>query len=1112
MNRKFMICLILFMAQIGYSDTLTSLTCEYRSNPFGIDVTAPRLGWVFHSPVNGQKQTAYQIMVGSSSANADIGDVWNSGKITSSQSVHVVYAGNTLLSGRRYFWKVRVWDKDGTPSNWSEKAVWCMGKLTPSDWKGAWIGSGQEMVSVNLRKEITCAKTIKYATAFMSGLGYSELYIQGKKVGPAVLGPGFTTYTKRTYYVVEDVTSYLKTGTNAIGVMLGNGFYCTPPGGYVNWSTYPWRDAPKLLLDIEIEYEDGTTQSLSSDLSWKWSSNEITYNSLWDGEKIDARLAKNGWDSAGYNDASWSSVVPEEAPAGKLCARPEAPVIVTPSAPVSVAGNSFTFDALGLGWIRIKTSGISGQRLTVSGAFPNEIILAGGGEEEHAARFCFGAVEKTVTVNGLTSAATVTREATHLSMKSIGSFSSSSPFLNNLFVVDRRAIVNYLLDFPIDGTREKDGWTENAQNMMETVLYHFDALPAYHKWWQDMKDCQYGDGGMPEIAPGPVDYETVGAWNSPWWGGMIVWIPWKLYEFTGDVRFLEEGYDAMKAYVDYLNVNAGSDHRVSGFGLGDWGGSCPGDVNSMGFYSHAKSLSKAAALLGKTADAEHYSALTTAIGATFGEVDYGNPLALCLGIVPENKRLAGQQALVANVHNHDDHVFTGFVATPFFLQSLIEADQAELLYKVVTQPTAPSWSSIIRSDGVFGEFWDGGGNPMPGAAGCVGLYLYQGLGGIRPDSTEPGFKKIIISPLISPPLSYVNCSYETPYGLVVSNWTLTGDQVTMDITVPCNATASVRVPADSVNAVKESGKSPVTVSGVVFDKFENNRAIYTVSAGTYHFTSTRNFLRKLDSTLIWNGIDSVATVKYDLGDSSWNMNYKLIPRAQLTASATSQHLQGQASAAIDGNISTLWHTNFPGVSLPQSITLTLAEQHAIDGFVYYPRQDGSQNGEVTKYQISVSLDNITFTPVANGEWFAFKQVRMAKFPRVTAKYVKMDVLEGFGGFGSAAEIGLGYLETMTTSIKTTVNSHEAWELNVAPNPFNPMLNIQTLGSGIGTELKVFDVTGRLAANLTSELRRGSQVSKAPVISWNASKNSSGVYIVMLKDEKREIKRKVMLVR
>src|SRR5208337_2611333 len=338
--------------------------CEFLENPLGIDIVNPRLSW----QLSAGRQTAYQIAVNGA---------WDSGKVISDQSSLVEYGGAPLVSGARYEWKVRVWDENGKPSRWSKPAFWTMGLLEPQDWKGQWIGKDdlsvpqdRRLAARMLRKQFQVTGKVARATVFLSGLGSCELYLNGRKVGDAVLSPALSEYRTRVFYVTYDVTAQLKPGANACGVWLGNGRLFAPRAA-VPTSTTSYG-FPKLLLQLEVEYADGSRETVVSDGSWKLTTEgPILANNEYDGEEYDARNEMPGWAEAGFDDSTWRAAQLVSAPGGRLAAQVMEPIRVTgilkPIALTESQPGVFIFD-MGqnlVGWCRLHVRGPTGTRVTL---------------------------------------------------------------------------------------------------------------------------------------------------------------------------------------------------------------------------------------------------------------------------------------------------------------------------------------------------------------------------------------------------------------------------------------------------------------------------------------------------------------------------------------------------------------------------------------------------------------------------------------------------------------------------------------------------------------------------------------------------------------------------
>lgn len=291
----------IFSQSSGPHLRVAGLRTEYRANPLGIDAVHPRLQWILEAPieVRGAKQTAYQILVASSEPelNAGRADLWDSGRVNTSQTAQIAYAGRQLTSGEFCWWKVRAWDENGRPSAWSKPARWSMGLLTANDWKGEWIGGELPITDAHalyLRREAKLPEPPVRATAYICGLGYYELYINGQRVGDHVLDPAFTDFDKRIMYATYDVTHLLQPGANALGVVLGNGWFHPITPDLFGFEKAPWRATPRLLLSVELEYAGGRHETISSDGSWKWSTGPVVFNCIRAGETYDARLEMPG--------------------------------------------------------------------------------------------------------------------------------------------------------------------------------------------------------------------------------------------------------------------------------------------------------------------------------------------------------------------------------------------------------------------------------------------------------------------------------------------------------------------------------------------------------------------------------------------------------------------------------------------------------------------------------------------------------------------------------------------------------------------------------------------------------------------------------------------------
>jgi alpha-L-rhamnosidase len=884
------------------------LKCEYQENPLGVDTTAPRLSWQLdwaNSGDRGQIQTAYHILVssGRETLAADIGDVWDSGKVFSDQSVHVPYSGKNLISRQQCFWKVRVWDRDGVESPWSDPGTWSMGLLKPSDWQGQWITSEAQPeplahAAVLMRREFTLKKVPPRAMVYICGLGYYELFINGEKVGDHKLDPAFTDYSKRVFYVSYEVGEYLTVGRNVVGVMLGGGwFHLGTPDGF-GFHESPWTAPPKLLLHLDIESPDQTGMTIGSGPEWKWSTGAVTFNCVRGGETIDAREEKPGWNTADYDDSNWSPVAITPAPAGKLESQKIPPIRATQTIrPVKLTEprpGVYVFD-LGVnivGWVRFETSGDRGREIVLSfneqlnddgtvntrhlishikgnGRFQTgRFILRGQGREVYEPRFTYHGFQY-VQIEGLSEPPTLdslTGVWVHTDPVPAGEFVCSDERINRLQQVILRSYLNNLHGIPTDCPhREKMGWMLDGFMTLPMAAFNFDVATFYTKWFQDMIDAQEPAGHVPSIVPtngwGLTNPDgSPPSYSDPWWGGAILLVPWTLYLHYGDRRILEQGFEAMKKYVDYLGRF--SDNLIVRWDLGDWlepDAPAPNPVrtpvpltSTAAFFYFAKIVSQAAELLDKKSDFENYAALARNIRNRFNETfldpDTGlyakdsqtaPVLALFLHLAPEESRDLILQRLIENVTvTRQGHLSTGFVGTPFLPYALTDGGYADLVYSLITQETGPGWWHMIKNgDTALWETWRGDRDNSfnhPGF-GCIGDWFFQALAGIRPDPAFPGFKHFIINPQLVGGLTFVRAGYNSLYGLVSCEWKHNDRHLVMDITVPPNTSATVFIPASQVQDIREKEKQALQAPGVRFLRMEPTRAVFWVDSGKYTF-------------------------------------------------------------------------------------------------------------------------------------------------------------------------------------------------------------------------------------------------------------------------------------
>ena len=868
----------------------TRLRCEYGVNSMGIDIPNPHLSWNIKTEQKNWLQSAYQIMVADDSLKLTLneGDVWNTGKVKSSECLNITYAGNPLKSLQKYWWKVKVWDNRGTESGWSSPSHWTMAMIHPGDWKGKWITSDleltalqkelkaltdfgmepeSEMWSLNseirkktgditsapavwLRKEFTAEKTVTRAVANVCGLGLNELYINGEKVSDELLNPASSDYQKRIFYQTYEVTRLIKDGENTLGVLLGNGWFNLVIPHALRYYTADYINTPRLLFQLDIFYSDGSHKTIVSDNTWKFTTDgPIRFNNLLSGETYDANKEMPGWNTTGYNDTSWKLALTADAPEGKLEAQQLNPVRVIGTVKainIKATENGFSVDLEKeiTGWCRIRVKGAKGDKITVSypgmgthtlGRYQTyEYILKGGAPETFDARFSYNGI-KTVEISGLTykpDLSDITGIIVNTDFAQTGKFSCSNEVFNEMYAILLHTMRNYVVHIPNDPVREKAGWTQDVETAFDVYAYSLDCESMYVKWQHDFLDIIHDNGYVPPVAPGRFDGPTI---NGPWWGGMIVYLPWKLYQYFGDKRILEESFGAMKKYTGYLQTIDSS--YIIKWGLGDW--LEPGTENdgarpkmtpvpvtsTIGFYNYAVITSKTAAILGYQTDATYYSDLAAKIKDAFNR-HFFNPetgvyakqsqasqlMPLYFNMVPPDKRPLVLGKLLEKIAASSDHIGTGFVSTPLILTGLSDLGQGELAYTMANQRTYPSWYDMVFNHGsmIFKEDWSGGMVQMPPLGGSLGYWFYYSLAGIRPDPAAPGFKNIIIKPDMVSDLSWVKGQYQSVYGTIKSEWKKENGRFILNVEIPANTTATIYMPGSLKGIQVGSGKHYLT--------------------------------------------------------------------------------------------------------------------------------------------------------------------------------------------------------------------------------------------------------------------------------------------------------------
>ncbi len=865
--------------------SVSVLKCEYLLNPVGIDAAKPRLSWQLEDSRRGAKQTAFDVIVGTDSIAVakGTGNIWQTGRMNKDLQL-LTYAGKALAPFTKYFWAVKIWDKDGKPSAIRMVASFETGMMQQGNWKGAWISDSRDInikPAPYFRKSFSLNKKIKTARAYIAVAGLYELYINGEKIGDHRLDPMYTRFDRRTLYVTYDVTAQLQNGKNAVGVLLGNGWYNHQSTAVWYFHEAPWRNRPAFCMDLRITYEDGSVKTITSGKDWKTTLSPIIFNSIYTAEHYDARLEIPGWNTAGFVDTAWKDVIYRSAPSPHIVAQALHPIRNVEEIPVKhlnkISDTVYIFD-LGRNIAGVSEIYISGEKGTTvrlkhgerlypngrvdqsnidvhyrptdnSDPFQTDILVLGGKGEDHFMPHFnykgFQYVEVTSDKPVALTASSLKGYFMHSDVPPVGNIHASNEIINKISQATCNSYLSNLFGYPTDcPQREKNGWTGDAQIAIETGLYNFDGITVYEKWLADHRDEQQPNGVLPAIIPtSGWGYEWA---NGPDWTSTIAVIPWNIYLFYGDSRLLSDCYDNIKRYVDHINELYPS--GLTTWGLGDWvpvKSKSPVELTSSAYYFvDAGILSKAAAILGKQGDAEKYAALAekirNAVNAKYLNTTtgiYGEGLQTELsvplqwGLAPDGLRTKIAAHLAGRVKADGNHIDVGLLGTKAILNALSENGYADIAYTLASQETFPSWGWwMVNGATTLYENW-----PIDAKSdismnhimfGEIGAWLYKAPGGIKPDPRQPGFKHILLEPHFVKGLDHFEASHNGPYGIIRSSWKRVGKGIEYRVTIPPNSSATVKLSVDPSLRIYLDGQLEPATGGVL----EKN-----IDAGTYIF-------------------------------------------------------------------------------------------------------------------------------------------------------------------------------------------------------------------------------------------------------------------------------------
>jgi len=761
-----------------------------------------------------------------------------------------------------------------------------------------WIeNAGPAPRSTMLRKEFIASKKVSKARAYVSGLGNYKLWVNGSKISEDLLTPGWTDYYKRVQYQVYDLTEYISKGENAAGIVLGNMWWSSGLGlnGGTRYSSGPVRG----LCQIEIEYSDGSTEQIVTNQSWSTHLSPVVDNTIYHGEVYDARLEIDGWASPGLDEADWepATVFTQEKDL-TLSSQFAPPIrIMNEIEPVSVSEikpGKFVFD-MGkniVGYARLTVSGERGTEVKLrfaellhdDGTVAQEnlrsakatdfYILKGEGRETWEPIFTYHGF-RYVQVEGYPGTPTtsnLTGIQIYSSAEQTGYFKCSNDLINSIYKNILNGQKGNMHSVPTDCPQrdERLGWTGDAQMFAPTANYNMNMSGFFGKWMRDLTDSQSEEGYIHDVNPAIV----VGGPGKPAWADAVTVVPWMVYKFYGDKKIIEDNYEGMKAFVEYMIRNSKDGLYIfdqNGWaGYGDWISVVPSPgqpISAAYYYYSTKLLSEMAGVIGKEEDAKIYAENAAKIAQTFNDkyldrktnnypsaTQTANLLPLAFGISPENIRQDVADNIAADVIERGKHPSTGFLGTGYILPILSEFGYHELAYEVASQTSYPSWGYMVENGATsMWELWNSDTEPPDQmnsrnhfALGSVGEWFYAYLAGIRPSIADPGFKHSIIKPMPAGDLTWASAKLYTAYGPLACGWELSVDGLSMQVTVPANTRATIHIPleGDTDPVLSESGiliwsgekaGSDIPYALELIEVTENE-IILNALAGTYHFT------------------------------------------------------------------------------------------------------------------------------------------------------------------------------------------------------------------------------------------------------------------------------------
>jgi alpha-L-rhamnosidase len=890
-----------------------ALACENIREPLGIDVARPLLSWKFSATEKNVFQTGYEIVVSDdiTSINQLKGDLWSTGRVNSPSNINIVYEGSPLKPFTKYYWRVRVYDEKDAPSPWSDAASFETAMLSQSDWRGVWIGDGKPQPERDedyykpdqmplFRKEFNSRKEIASARLYISGVGYYEAYINGKRVGDRVLDPGWTTYKKQVLYSVYDISSMISAGDNVIGIMLGNGWWNPLPFklfGRWDLRQYQQTGRPCVKAEVHITYANGSKNIVATNQDWLTAPGPIVKNNVYLGEHYDARLEIKNWNALGKKYGQWTSARSANGPLGMLTSQIQPPIRITKVLkPVRITEPSpdtfiVDFGQNFAGVVRLKVKGPAGKTITLrlgEGLFKDGSInlmttvatqikkggirggpgtpetawqqdnytLQGEGIETWAPRFTFHGL-RYIEVTGWPGKPTL-NDFEGLRMNSdlplSGTFSCSNEMFNKLHSVIQWTFLSNVFSVQSDCPgREKMGYGADMVVSANAFIFNYDMQNFYRKAVRDFANEQRPEGGITEIAPftGIAD-RGYGDDSGPLgWQLGYPFLQKQLYDFYGDKRVIQENYDTFRKQIEFLKSK-----EING--LFHWDISDHEAIDpkpeafsaSVFYYHHVLLAAEFAGILDKEADSVQYSKLANKIKGDIvskyfvknaGRFDNGTQSAQILGLWYNLSDVDVERSfktLMSEFERHDMHVSSGIFGVKMMFDVLRQYDKNEIAYQIANQRDFPGWGHMLANDATtLWESWE-----FPETVPSRNHPMFGSVDEwfyrslLGINPLAPGFARIQIKPQPAGDLTWAKGTYESVRGTIASDWKIEAGKFILSVSIPVNTIAEIWVPGKE-GTVSYEGKPATASADVKVLRNEKGYTVLTCGSGTHRFES-----------------------------------------------------------------------------------------------------------------------------------------------------------------------------------------------------------------------------------------------------------------------------------